>query len=126
MAATLIPDIDFLSIIETFKSKRILVVGDFILDVYVKGISTRLCPEAPVPVVDVTDRVELLGGGANTACNVATLGASVYFASVIGNDTDGDKAVSLLQRAGVDTSHVIRSNNREDSRHGRWSCTDTL
>ena len=72
MAATLIPDIDFLSIIETFKSKRILVVGDFILDVYVKGISTRLCPEAPVPVVDVTDRVELLGGGANTACNVAT------------------------------------------------------
>lgn len=113
MAATLIPDIDFLSIIETFKSKRILVVGDFILDVYVKGISTRLCPEAPVPVVDVTDRVELLGGGANTACNVATLGASVYFASVIGNDTDGDKAVSLLQRAGVDTSHVIRSNNRK-------------
>jgi D-beta-D-heptose 7-phosphate kinase/D-beta-D-heptose 1-phosphate adenosyltransferase len=79
----------------------------------VKGISTRLCPEAPVPVVDVTDRVELPGGAANTACNVAGLGATVYFASVIGNDADGDKAVSLLQHAGINTSNVIRSGNRK-------------
>lgn len=113
MAATLIPDIDFLSIIQAFKTKRILVIGDFILDVYVKGISTRLCPEAPVPVVDVTDRVELLGGAANTACNVATLGANVYFASVIGYDNDGDTAIALLQQAGIDTGKVIRSHSRK-------------
>lgn len=113
MAATLIPDMDFLSMIETFKTKRILVIGDFILDVYVKGISTRLCPEAPVPVVDVTDRSELLGGAANTACNVSTLGAAVYFASVIGKDDEGDKAIALLQKAGIDTRNVIRAENRK-------------
>jgi D-beta-D-heptose 7-phosphate kinase / D-beta-D-heptose 1-phosphate adenosyltransferase len=113
MAATLIRDIDFLSIIQAFKTKRVLVIGDFILDVYVKGISTRLCPEAPVPVVDVTDRIELLGGAANTACNVATLGAEVYFASVIGHDNDGDKAITLLQEAGIDTGNVIRSHTRK-------------
>jgi D-beta-D-heptose 7-phosphate kinase/D-beta-D-heptose 1-phosphate adenosyltransferase len=113
MAATLVPNIDFLSIIQAFKTKRVLVVGDFILDVYVKGISTRLCPEAPVPVVDVTERTELLGGAANTACNIATLGADVYFASVIGNDEDSDKAIDLLQQAGIDTGKIVRSGNRK-------------
>jgi D-beta-D-heptose 7-phosphate kinase / D-beta-D-heptose 1-phosphate adenosyltransferase len=113
MAATLIPDTDFLSIIHAFRTKRVLVIGDFILDVYVKGISTRLCPEAPVPVVDVTERIELLGGAANTACNVAALGARVYFASVIGTDDDGDKAVALLQQTGIDTSKVIRAQSRK-------------
>jgi D-beta-D-heptose 7-phosphate kinase/D-beta-D-heptose 1-phosphate adenosyltransferase len=113
MAATLIPDIDFLPMIQAFKTKRILVVGDFILDVYVKGISTRLCPEAPVPVVDVTDRIELLGGAANTACNIATMGADVYFASVIGNDEDSDKAIDMLQQAGIDTGKIVRSSNRK-------------
>ncbi len=113
MAGALISDTDFLQIIQAFQTKKILVIGDFILDVYVKGISTRLCPEAPVPVVDVIEKVELLGGAANTACNVATLGAYVSFATVIGNDEDGDKAIALLEKSSINTDKIIRVDERK-------------
>jgi bifunctional ADP-heptose synthase (sugar kinase/adenylyltransferase) len=57
----------YLNIIEHFGSKTILVIGDLILDVYLKGKTARLCPEAPVPVVDIEEECVALGGAANTA-----------------------------------------------------------
>ena len=102
----------YIHVINRFAGKRVLVIGDLLVDIYLKGTSTRLCPEAPVPVVDVEDRKVLLGGAANTVCNLKALGASVVFCSVIGTDPDGDEALALLQGLGIDDSHIIRRNER--------------
>jgi len=89
------------------------VIGDLLLDVYLKGKSTRLCPEAPVPVVDVEERTVALGGAANVVCNLKSLGAVVTFCTVIGNDTDGEEALHLLHSIGVERSCVIQSPDRK-------------
>lgn len=104
---------DYLEVINKFPSAKILVIGDLVLDIYLKGRSSRLCPEAPVPVVDVTERSAALGGAANAACNLRTLGASVAYCTVIGDDPDGDEAIQLLDDLGVDTRYMIRHSQRK-------------
>jgi D-beta-D-heptose 7-phosphate kinase/D-beta-D-heptose 1-phosphate adenosyltransferase len=101
------------NIITSFSGLRVLVIGDLMLDVYLKGFSTRLSPEAPVPVVDVTQIKKYLGGAANTACNLRALGASVSFCSVVGTDVSGDDVLKLLQNISVNTQYVIRETERE-------------
>lgn len=100
-------------IINLFATKKILVIGDLIWDVYLKGTSSRLSPEAPVPVVDIHDRIEQAGGAANTAVNLRALGADVMFLSVCGADDEGKRARSVLDRAGIDTSAVMESVDRK-------------
>ncbi len=65
---------------------HVLVIGEAMLDCYLEGTSNRLCREAPVPIVDISNREDVPGGAANTAANLNRLGASVSFLSVIGND----------------------------------------
>jgi D-beta-D-heptose 7-phosphate kinase/D-beta-D-heptose 1-phosphate adenosyltransferase len=103
----------YVSLINQFGAKQILVIGDLILDIYLKGMSTRLCPEAPVPVVDVVERTVLLGGAANTVCNLKAVGASVAFATVIGCDTEGDEAIRLLKDLGVAQDSIVRNADRK-------------
>jgi D-beta-D-heptose 7-phosphate kinase / D-beta-D-heptose 1-phosphate adenosyltransferase len=100
-------------IINSFSGLHVLVMGDLILDIYLKGTSTRLTPEAPVPVVDIIETKKYLGGAANTVCNLHALGATVSFCTVIGTDSHGEDALKLLQEAGIDTSNVIRDRSRE-------------
>jgi D-beta-D-heptose 7-phosphate kinase / D-beta-D-heptose 1-phosphate adenosyltransferase len=100
-------------IINSFTGKNILVIGDLILDIYLKGISTRLSPEAPVPVVDVGDRTPLLGGSANTVCNLRALGANVTYCTVLGNDREGDEAIALLGQLGVSADLILRYDARK-------------
>jgi D-beta-D-heptose 7-phosphate kinase/D-beta-D-heptose 1-phosphate adenosyltransferase len=95
-------------IINLFSRKKVLVIGDFILDVYLKGVSTRLTPEAPVPVVDIEERSLYGGGAANTVCNLHTLGANVSFVSVVGQDNEGNEAIELLTSSGIDAASVIQ------------------
>lgn len=104
---------EYLYTIDRFSSKKVLVIGDFILDVYLKGTSSRLSPEAPVPVVDIAEKIELTGGAANTACNLRALGAQVSFLSVIGSDEDGDRALQSLGKAAINIGKVIRSDGRK-------------
>jgi D-beta-D-heptose 7-phosphate kinase / D-beta-D-heptose 1-phosphate adenosyltransferase len=104
---------NILRAISQFSSLKVLVIGDFILDVFIKGTSNRLCPEAPVPVVDVTDRLTYLGGAANTACNLRLLGADVTFCSVIGADAAGNEALSLLRQFGQSNVAVFSDTGRE-------------
>lgn len=94
-----------------FSHFNILCIGDLMVDVYLRGASTRLSPEAPVPVVNVTSTTVSLGGGANTAANLSHLGARVTYCSVTGADTDGGRAITLLQHAGVQC-RVIQHNSR--------------
>ena len=72
------------------RGRRIVVVGDVMLDRYLLGDTERLSPEAPVPVVHVRETRMALGGAANVAANVAALGAEVRLVGVVGDDTHGN------------------------------------
>lgn len=82
-------------------SARILIVGDVMLDRYWFGEVNRISPEAPVPIVRVERREERLGGAANVARNVATLGAQTGLLGVIGHDEAGSVVESLLNECGI-------------------------
>ncbi|HEX6929417.1 MAG TPA: D-glycero-beta-D-manno-heptose 1-phosphate adenylyltransferase [Gammaproteobacteria bacterium] len=98
--------------IHGFKTRRVLVIGDAILDVYEKGVTERLCREAPVPIVVLNERICSCGGAANTAVNAAALGARVELLTVIGADTNGDELVRTLEAGNVDTRCVFRAADR--------------
>lgn len=84
-------------------SKRVLVVGDVMLDRYWFGNVDRISPEAPVPVVRVNSEQERVGGAANVALNVKTLGAQVTLMTMVGTDEPARRLQALLEQHGVDT-----------------------
>jgi len=88
---------------ERLQAARVLVVGDAMLDRYWFGAVDRISPEAPVPVVRVTREEERLGGAANVALNVKTLGAQATLLTVVGEDEPARKLKTLLEREGVAT-----------------------
>lgn len=96
-----------------FNSKNILVVGDVMVDCYYKGESTRISPEAPVPVFKKTSEYSVLGGAANVAANLIAAGQKVSIMSVVGNDIGADTVESLFGQCGVDTSLLIRDTTRK-------------
>lgn len=102
-----------LKTISRFADLRVLVVGDAMLDVYLRGASGRLCREAPVPIVDVEDRQHVPGGAANTAVNVRHLGAKASFLSVVGDDWEGEALLRSMARQGVDIKPVLRDKTRQ-------------
>lgn len=85
----------------SFQSIRVLVVGDVMLDRYWSGDTSRISPEAPVPVVHIKNLDERPGGAGNVALNIAALGAQVDLLSVCGNDEAGDTLEKKLSQAGV-------------------------
>lgn len=85
-------------IIEEFSGKKILVVGDVMLDKYVFGKVLRISPEAPIPVVKVTEERYVPGGAANTANNLAALGGKVTVVGIVGKDNDRAVLVRELQK----------------------------
>jgi D-beta-D-heptose 7-phosphate kinase / D-beta-D-heptose 1-phosphate adenosyltransferase len=101
------------NIIDKFHHKKVLVIGDIILDAYLRGDSTRLSPEAPVPVVNVSSRDEVVGGAANIAVNLRALGADVTFVSVLGEDEYAERSIDLLQKAGIDTTAIVKEPGRK-------------
>ena len=84
----------------------ILVIGDVMLDGWWSGSIERFCREAPAPVVDVTSRDFAPGGAANTAMNLAALGARVSVAGIIGADDAGATLRRKLESAGIDVRHL--------------------
>ena len=99
-------------IIDSFAGKRVMVVGDVMVDSYLWGVVDRISPEAPVPVVDVNHREERLGGAANVALNIRALGAEPLLCSVIGDEPKGDVLFSVMDRDGISTRGLIRSRAR--------------
>lgn len=85
----------------------VTVVGDVVLDGWWSGTVERMCREAPAPVVEIDQRVFSPGGAANTAMNLAAMGAKVKIAALIGADSAGSRLRALLQAAGVDTSGLV-------------------
>src|ERR1041385_8110861 len=90
-----------LALLEKARSKRIAVVGDAMLDVYLRGDVERISPEAPVPVVRVKERKHALGGAANVVQNVRGLGAHCDFIAAVGGDTGGATLKGMLEAIGV-------------------------
>jgi D-beta-D-heptose 7-phosphate kinase/D-beta-D-heptose 1-phosphate adenosyltransferase len=85
---------------------RVLVVGDFMLDVYVYGDAVRISPEAPVPVLKVTETESRCGGAASVAADLAALGAVPFCIGIVGQDASGDLLRERLASVGADISGV--------------------
>ena len=95
-----------------FRNCPILVVGDLMLDEFVWGQVSRISPEAPVPVVEVRRRTSMVGGAANTAANVVSLGGKAFLAGVVGDDPEGARVRELLRQQGVNDQAVVCDSNR--------------
>jgi D-beta-D-heptose 7-phosphate kinase/D-beta-D-heptose 1-phosphate adenosyltransferase len=103
------PDIvRFNRLLAGFAGKRILVVGDLMLDEFIWGRVSRISPEAPVPVVDVTGESYYPGGAANVARNVREFTENVAVMGVTGTDSHGRQLLDLLEGSGIDTSGIQR------------------
>lgn len=89
--------------LQALEQRRVLVVGDVMLDRYWHGSVDRISPEAPVPVVRVSREEERLGGAANVALNVKTLGSRVTLLTVVGTDSAAASLKLLLERQGIET-----------------------
>ena len=97
---------------ETFKNKKILVIGDVMLDRYMIGDVQRISPEAPVPVVELKKEEDRLGGAANVALNIISLGAEVVLASVIGSDVYGKRIIELCSENKIDSRTILQLPSR--------------
>jgi D-beta-D-heptose 7-phosphate kinase/D-beta-D-heptose 1-phosphate adenosyltransferase len=94
------------AVLERFEGLRILVLGDAMLDRYLRGTADRLCREAPVPIVGLTSVTEAAGGAANVAANLASLGAGAVLLSAIGDDPEGEALLRCLLEAGANARRV--------------------
>lgn len=93
-------------------SPKVLLVGDFMLDIYVYGDALRISPEAPVPVLKVTRTEYRCGGAGSVAADLAALGAEAFCLGVIGNDRNGDLLKNKLAETGADISGLFETNDR--------------
>ncbi|MDR0765805.1 MAG: D-glycero-beta-D-manno-heptose-7-phosphate kinase [Odoribacteraceae bacterium] len=84
-----------------FSGHRVLVVGDIMLDKYYFGKVERVSPEAPVPVVSVTREETRLGGAANVACNISSLGGTPLLVGAVGRDLEGKEVERIAAREGI-------------------------
>lgn len=103
---------NFQDLFDQFSKKRVLVIGDVMVDAYLKGKVNRMSPEAPVPVVDLFEKDERIGGAGNVALNLAALGASPIICSVIGADLEGERLIQLFKDARISTDGIYASSNR--------------
>ena len=89
-----------------FSKLKVLVIGDLMIDNYIMGKSTRNSPEAPVPVIQPESNYSIAGGAANVAMNISSLGAEVFCAGAVGNDSWGEKLLSILEKERIDTNNI--------------------
>ncbi|WP_456425742.1 D-glycero-beta-D-manno-heptose-7-phosphate kinase [Desulfurobacterium sp.] len=99
-------------ITKKFRGKKILVIGDLMIDEYISGKVERISPEAPVPVVEAKETTAKPGGAANVAVNLKTLGAKPIVLGVVGNDEKGKMLEQMLKKRGIDTSLLIKDETR--------------
>lgn len=100
------------TLLQQMRGKRILVVGDVMLDRYLDGDTERISPEAPVPVVMVKSKRMALGGAANVAANVVAIGAEAMLVGVVGDDRDGAALKQAMQAVGIDDRYLLTLSSR--------------
>jgi D-beta-D-heptose 7-phosphate kinase/D-beta-D-heptose 1-phosphate adenosyltransferase len=95
-----------------FNKTGILVIGDLMVDQYIWGRVKRISPEAPVPVVEVSEEELLLGGAANVANNVSSLGGKVFISGAIGRDDMGKILINKFKENGFNTDGIVIDGSR--------------
>tara|TARA_Y100000034_G_C6898257_1_gene414635 strand:+ start:145 stop:1881 length:1737 start_codon:yes stop_codon:yes gene_type:complete len=93
---------EFDHVIDKFSEKKILVIGDVMLDSYLQGNVSRVSPEAPIPVINVTDKKYKVGGAVNVASNVVSLGGSASIFGFVGEDREGQILRAMVEKEGID------------------------
>ncbi len=104
--------VDFKNVFEEFARKKIIIVGDVMIDTYLNGAVSRISPEAPVPIVQFKSKEHRLGGAANVALNIKALGAQPFICSVIGKDEDGELFQRLINESNLSSRGVLSSDDR--------------
>ncbi|MDP6138648.1 MAG: D-glycero-beta-D-manno-heptose-7-phosphate kinase [Candidatus Woesearchaeota archaeon] len=110
---------NLLKVIEQFKNKKILILGDVMLDKYIWGDVSRISPEAPVQIVNVTRESYVPGGAANVANNIAALSAKSFIVGVVGNDNTKKELIKELEKRNVDVNGLIIDENKRTIRKVR-------
>jgi D-glycero-beta-D-manno-heptose-7-phosphate kinase len=110
---------DYSSIINSFSRTKVLVIGDVMLDTYLYGTTSRISPEAPVPVVDITHQQDCPGGAANVAINLRALGAKVTLCGLVGDDNEGRVLKDQLEDAGVACHFLAKIKTRPTTHKNR-------
>ncbi|HLA49855.1 MAG TPA: PfkB family carbohydrate kinase [Thermodesulfovibrionia bacterium] len=100
------------NLLKRISNTGVLVIGDIMVDHYIRGKVKRISPEAPVPVVEVTEENILLGGAANVAHNIQSLGGKVFIAGVVGNDNMGEILTGKFREKGIQTDGIIIEQDR--------------
>jgi D-beta-D-heptose 7-phosphate kinase/D-beta-D-heptose 1-phosphate adenosyltransferase len=101
-------------LLQAMSDRKIVVLGDVMLDEFVWGEVTRISPEAPVPVVDIRRQSVHLGGAANVLANIVALGANACVVGVVGNDAAGERLRARLKETGASptTDYLVVDNDR--------------
>jgi D-beta-D-heptose 7-phosphate kinase/D-beta-D-heptose 1-phosphate adenosyltransferase len=99
-------------ILDGFEGRRVLVLGDVMLDRYLWGRGVRISPEAPVPIVETRDQTHRLGGAANVARNIAVMGGRPRLVGVIGSDPEGEILGSVMKDAGLSADGLVVDEGR--------------
>jgi D-beta-D-heptose 7-phosphate kinase / D-beta-D-heptose 1-phosphate adenosyltransferase len=115
-----------LDLLDAFAGLRVVVIGEAMLDGYLHGSAARLSREAPVPIVELDGRDDAPGGAANTAVNVAAMGADVTLLSVIGRDEDGERLRAALRTNGVDDRGLLEADGRATLAKQRLIASDQI
>jgi rfaE bifunctional protein kinase chain/domain len=98
--------------VDALVGRRVVVIGDVMLDRYLWGRVERISPEAPVPIVEVERETHSLGGAANVAHNLVTLGGVPRLVSVVGEDATGQRLRAELTERGIETQHLVTDFDR--------------
>src|SRR5581483_1148447 len=102
-----------LALIGSLQKKKIVVIGDVMLDVYIRGSVARISPEAPIPVVEINEADKKMpGGAANVAANITALGGRSTIIGTTGKDAAGAELVRELRNLHVDTSGILALSDR--------------
>ena len=122
-------------ILEQFRNKKILVVGDIMLDKYIWGEVSRISPEAPVQVVHVQKETYSPGGASNVASNISALNGKAFMVGIVGNDESKNILLNELKKIGVDTGGILTDSDKPTTQKvrivgkgqiGRASCRERV
>jgi len=115
---------ELLAVLDSAKAKRVVVIGDLYLDVYISGEMRGISPEAPVPLVEDRERRYVPGGAGNVAAGLAALGVSVAVIGVNGDDAHSAGLAAVYRQAGIDTEGIITLAQTSANMHTRITTTE--
>src|SRR5512137_2743839 len=103
---------NYKKLFDQFNNLNILIIGDVMVDAYLWGKVERISPEAPIPIVALRKRENRMGGAANVAMNIRSMGARPVLCSVIGDDDKGTIFLNLLRKEKIESAGVLTSPRR--------------